>query len=62
LALYCYAISAKRYALFNLDDDGRPVMRKWSEHGLGHLLNPIDPESDDRDWIRQYWEGIVTEA
>jgi hypothetical protein len=60
--LYCYAISAKRYALFNLDDDGRPVLRKWSEHGLGHLLNPIDPESNDRDWIRQFWEGIVTEA
>jgi len=22
---------------------------RWSEHGLGHLLNPIDPESEDRD-------------
>jgi hypothetical protein len=60
--LFCYAISAKRYALFNLDGEGRPVLRKWSEHGLGHLLNPIDPESHDRDWIRQFWEGIVTEA
>jgi hypothetical protein len=60
--LYCYAISAKRYVLFNVDVDGRPVLRKWSEHGLGHLLNPTDPKSDDRDWIRQYWEGIVTEA
>jgi hypothetical protein len=37
-------------------------LRKWSEHGLGRLLNPTDPESEDRDWIRQLWEGIVTEA
>jgi hypothetical protein len=59
--LYCYAISSKRYVLFDIDD-GRPVLRKWSEHGLGHLLNPTDPENDDRDWIRHYWEGIAMEA
>jgi hypothetical protein len=60
--LYCYAISAKRYALFNTDEDGIPILRKWSEHGLGHLLNPTDPEGEGRDWIRILWEGIVTEA
>ena len=38
--LYCYAISAKRYALFNLDRSGIPILRKVSEHGLGHLLPP----------------------
>lgn len=38
--LYCLAVSAKRYALFNLDKRGRPVMRKVSAHGLGHLLPP----------------------
>jgi hypothetical protein len=32
---------------------------RWSEHGLGHLLNPIDPESEDRDWIAQAWLAIV---
>ena len=37
--LYCYAISAKRYALFNLSD-GIPIIRKASAHGLGHLLDP----------------------
>jgi hypothetical protein len=26
---------------------------RFSEHGLGHLLKPADPESDDRDWIAQ---------
>jgi hypothetical protein len=60
--LYCYVISAKRYALFNVDGDGRPLLCKWSEHGMGRLLNPTDPESADRDWIRQYWEGITMEA
>lgn len=27
-----------------------------SEHGLGHLLNPRDPEEEGRDWIRALWE------
>jgi hypothetical protein len=43
--LYCFAISAKRYALFNLDRDNRPILRKASAHGLGHLLDPY-PESE----------------
>jgi hypothetical protein len=38
--LYCFAISAKRYALFNLNRHNRPVLRKASAHGLGHLLDP----------------------
>jgi hypothetical protein len=38
--LYCLAVSAKRYALFNLDRQRRPVLRKVSGHGLGHLLPP----------------------
>jgi hypothetical protein len=37
--LYCWAVSAKRYALFNLTA-GEPVMRKVSAHGLGHLIAP----------------------
>lgn len=38
--LYCWAVSAKRYALFNLDADNSPVIRKASGHGLGHLHEP----------------------
>lgn len=60
--LWCYAISAKRYCLYTLDEDGEPELVKWSEHGLGHLLNPTDPDSDDRAWMRQEWEGIVQEV
>jgi hypothetical protein len=35
---------------------------RWSEHGLGHLLNPIDPENEDRDWIAQAWLVIVRKS
>ena len=69
--LYCLAISAKRYALFLKDRHGNPeLLRKganndtdrWSEHGLGHLLNPTDPESDDRKWVGQAWLNMVRRA
>ncbi len=66
--LWCLAISAKRYALFVRDPIGEPALLReginnkedrYSEHGLGHLLNPTDPESDDRGWIAQAWLNIV---
>jgi hypothetical protein len=66
--LYCFAISAKRYALFLLNTANSPeLLRKgtnsdangWKEHGLGHLLNPSDPESEDRDWTGQIWLNII---
>jgi hypothetical protein len=63
--LYCVAISAKRYALFNVDGDGEPVLRKWSDHGLGHLLPPWPRKRDgapNDDWIHQVWAMIVRES
>ena len=42
--LYCWAVSDKRYALFNLDGNGRPVLRKASAHGLGYLMAPYPPK------------------
>jgi len=69
--LYCLAISAKRYALFLRDMGGNPVLLRngvnnnedrWSEHGLGHLLNPTDPESEDRGWIAQVWLRMIRDA
>ncbi|MFZ0030487.1 MAG: hypothetical protein WAK84_01270, partial [Candidatus Cybelea sp.] len=66
--LWCLAISAKRYALFVRDPDGEPALLRegvnneedrYSEHGLGHLLNPTDPQSEDRSWIAQAWLAIV---
>jgi hypothetical protein len=69
--LYCLAISAKRYALFQRDERGNPVLLRkgtnnkedrWSEHGLGHVLNPTDPESEDRGWIAQVWLRMIRNA
>jgi len=62
--VYAFAISAKRYALFTIDSEGHPEVIKggYSEHGLGQLLNPLDPDSDEKKWIRLVWQGIVGEA
>ena len=66
--LWCVAISAKRYTLFVRDQAEEPTLLRWSinnkedrysEHGLGHLMNPTDPDSDDRSWIAQAWLNIV---
>ena len=42
--LYCYAISSKRYALFNLSAVGEPILRKASAHGLGDKRAPYDED------------------
>ena len=48
--------------------DGEPALLReginnaedrYSEHGLGHLLNPADPQNEDRNWIAQAWLSIV---
>jgi hypothetical protein len=69
--LWGYALAAKRYALFNQGEGGRPVLRKSSEHGLGQLLNPVDPpdtedfaegDAERTSWMGTLWRGLVTEA
>jgi len=68
----CLAISAKRYVLFNHDDTGKPIIRKASGHGLGHLMEPYG-ESDDlrRErikrigvplWEEDFWREIIRAA
>jgi hypothetical protein len=70
--LFCYAISAKRYVLFYKDKRGELSMPKASEHGLGHLLNPYDPDEGNRiedgaaadgkskpNWIKEAWHDIL---
>lgn len=42
--LYAFCISSKRYVLFNYGEDGRPVIRKASAHGLGHFFAPYTDE------------------
>jgi hypothetical protein len=69
--LHCLAISAKRYALFLKPKNGKPALLReginnnkdrWSRHGLGHLLNPTDPESADRNWTAAIWNVIIRES
>jgi hypothetical protein len=63
----CLAISAKRYGLFDRADDGAPIIRKASAHGLGHLLAPYpDLERGERIgrigvelWQEDLWRAII---
>ena len=66
--VFCLAIASKRYALFLRNEDGNPVLLqkginnhedRWSEHGLGHLRNPLNPDIEDRNWIPQAWISII---
>lgn len=75
--LYCFAVSAKRYALFNLTPDRKPIMRKVSAHGLGQYMPPygqgdapvIIPAPDAsvlkqgiHRWHSDLWHMIVSAA
>ena len=64
LALECVGISAKRYALFTRDPQGKPVLRDYKESVLGRFLNPTDPELDEDDerksWIEPAWEYMLS--
>lgn len=75
--LYCFAISAKRYALFNKDSKGRPILRKASAHGLGHLIELFADENAPPElpkpqaplrtigvkrWQHDFWLKIIEAA
>jgi hypothetical protein len=65
--LYCYAISSKRYALFNRDPQGQIILRKVSAHGLGHLMNPNSSDArpkleDIPPWQQDFWLRIIMAA
>jgi hypothetical protein len=58
--------------LFNRDDTGKPIIRKASGHGLGHLLEPYDESPDLRRerikrigvplWQEDFWREIIRAA
>lgn len=70
--LYCLAVSAKRYVLFNRTADGSLIIRKASGHGLGHLIDPYnDPPDVTRAhvgetgvprWQSDFWRRIIMAA
>jgi hypothetical protein len=45
----------------DIDDHEPPPIEllDTKEHGLGHLVNPTDPDSDSHDWISQLWDYAV---
>jgi hypothetical protein len=65
--LLCFGISAKRYCLYRNGPSG-PDIVKASEHGLGHLLNPTDPdEGEGHDvgtppWIHAIWAHHIAQS
>jgi len=38
------------------------TVRKRSDHGLGYLINPTNPDANDRDWILEGWQWILHDA
>jgi hypothetical protein len=75
--LYCFAISAKRNVLFNLNSREQPIIRKASAHGLGHFIDPYDDADAPPDlpapqvslaeigvhrWHHDFWITIIQAA
>lgn len=56
-------VSAKRYVLYNLIPDGKGglqiVIRKKSDHGLGHLKSPIKSKYKN-EWVNEVWNRIIS--
>ncbi|MDX3458949.1 hypothetical protein PV396_44730 [Streptomyces sp. ME02-8801-2C] len=61
--VYCYAISAKRYAVFTIDDSGDIEIISNKEHGLGQYMNPEDPALKEsrgmRQWVCDIWRYMI---
>ena len=60
-----FAISAKRYVLFQQEPNGSMTLLKVSEHGLGHLLDPVPGprvrvgEDEVPAWIVELWRWLI---
>ncbi|MBB5328427.1 DNA polymerase [Tunturiibacter gelidoferens] len=53
-----YAISAKRYALFERVGEELNIIDPKA-HGLGYLYPPADSGADNRDWTFAAWEWLL---
>lgn len=69
--VYCLALSAKRYALFELSRKGEPKIIKASAHGLGYLIAPYQKsqcaeetlkEIGIEPWQHDLWHRIISET
>lgn len=75
--VYAFAVSSKRYAMFEIDASGEPVFgftvpgdeieTQYSESGLGALAKPLEDATQGRGasryefWIEEFWRVIVRE-
>jgi hypothetical protein len=53
--IWCYAISSKRYCLF---DDDKSIV-EFKESGIGFLLNPIANDDENSKLARAFYEAII---
>ena len=64
--VWFYGISAKRYCLYTIDEKTGEVIiddKKYSAHGLGHLLDPLTnyekTNGKDAKWHIEIWKDIL---
>jgi hypothetical protein len=59
--LYGYAISAKRYVLYQRTGN-RITIVDPKAHGLGYLYPPRDTNEEEHDWTFEAWDWLLREA
>jgi hypothetical protein len=65
IEISCISLAAKRYALYTVEQNRMPRLvgtqdkRHRSEHGLGHLLLPTDPEHGTGPALDAIWEHLI---
>lgn len=69
--VFAFAVSSKRYAMFELGASGEPVfgftvpgddiVTQYSESGLGALAKPLEDVTQGGSWIEGFWRVIVRE-
>jgi hypothetical protein len=59
--LYGYAISAKRYVLYQRTRDRLSIIDPKA-HGLGYLFPPKTANQEGKDWTYEAWDGLLREA
>jgi hypothetical protein len=59
--LFGYAISAKRYALYEHNGDDLKIIDPKA-HGLGYLYPPVDQREGKSDWTFEAWDWLLRNA
>ena len=59
--LYGFAISAKRYVLYEQTGRGVSIVDPKA-HGLGYLYPPTDSSEDAQDWTFEAWTWLLCDA